>query len=101
MCREGGGGFVILVAAERRINDIADAEEIVESIGLDDLAIIRERRVDGVIGLETFPAVRLNKKLFSTRPSRAYRAPSTYNGYVRQTALSSFAVANAARRLSV
>jgi hypothetical protein len=28
-------------------------------------------------------------------------APATYNGYVRQTALSSFAVANAARRLSV
>ena len=48
---EGGGRVVVIVAAERRVVDVADTEEILETIGFDDLAIVRERRVDRFLDL--------------------------------------------------
>ena len=42
------GGVVIGIAAEPAVDQIADAEEIVEAVGLDDLPIVRQRRIDGM-----------------------------------------------------
>ncbi len=41
------GRVVVVVAAKRRIIDIADAEKVVEAVALDNIAILREWRVDG------------------------------------------------------
>ena len=41
-----GGEAVIGVAAESAVDQVADAEEVVEAIALDDLAILRHGRVD-------------------------------------------------------
>jgi len=48
---ESGSRFVEIIAAERAVVDVADAKEILESIGLDDLAVGRERRIDCVFDL--------------------------------------------------
>jgi hypothetical protein len=48
---EGGCRVVVVVAAEGRIVDIADPEEILETMGFKDTPVIGERRIDGVVDL--------------------------------------------------
>src|SRR5258708_5762956 len=48
---DDGGRLVLGIGAERPVIDVADAEEIFEAVGCDDLAVIRERRVDRFLGL--------------------------------------------------
>ena len=44
--RPVGGEAVISVAAEAAVDEVTDAEEVVEAVAFDDLAILRHRRVD-------------------------------------------------------
>ena len=50
-CDAVGGQAIVRIAAEAAVDQVADAEEIVEAIGRDDLAILSHGRVDRDLGL--------------------------------------------------